>query len=160
MGFSTFSGPLRAGTIRHGATRNTGVAVLAQEYVSGDLTGTEVGNVDTLVGYIPQGARIVDIVVDQTVAAGTGTMTVSVGTASGGAQLMAAIATSAGGRFRGTATAATQLAWTSAAASADAAVYVRVAVGTGTLSAGACTVTIMYVQRSAAGSMNPTGTES
>jgi hypothetical protein len=157
MGFTTFSGPVRSGTKRHGAagTRNTGLVVLSQEWDSGDLTGKTQTNYDQKVGLLPQGARIVDIVVDQVVAAGTGTTTVSVGSTSGGAELMAAVDSSTGGRFRGTANATTQLAWLTST-SADTSVYVRYAVGTGTLSAGRFVVTVMYVQRAPDGAIAPT----
>ena len=107
MGTVTFSGPVRSGTVREGADVNAGLAILSQSYDSGDLTGDEVGNFDVVLGRLPAGSQIVDIVVDQVVAATAGTTTVSVGTAAGGAQLMAGVATTAGGRFRGTATAAT-----------------------------------------------------
>jgi hypothetical protein len=154
MSFSTFSGPIRSGTVREGATRNTGLVVLAQSYDTGDLTGTGVGNVDALAMYLPKGSQITDITVDQVVAATAGSMTVSVGSASGGAQLMAAIASTAGGRFRGTTTAATQLAWQTST-SADTTVYVRVAVGTATLTAGRAIITVSYVQRNSDGAQNP-----
>jgi len=154
MAFTTFSGPVRSGTVKDGAGRNTGLAILAQSYDSGDITGATTGNYDVTAFILPQGSQIVDIVVDQVVAAGTGTTTISVGTASGGAQLMAAIATTAGGRFRGTATAATQLAWQTST-TADTTVYIRDVVGTNTLTAGRFIVTVMYVQRSSAGSQNP-----
>jgi hypothetical protein len=153
MAFTTFSGPLRSGTVKEGPGRNTGLAVLAQSYNSGDLTGDEVGNIDALAFKIPQGSQIVDITVDQTVAATAGTTTVSVGSTSGGAELMAAVATTAGGRFRGTATAATQAAWQTST-SADTSVYVRVAVGTATLTAGQFIVTVSYVQRASNGAQN------
>jgi len=155
MAFTTFSGPVRAGTVREGANRNTGLVVLAQSYNSGDLTGTEVGNVDTLAFKIPQGSQIVDITIDQIVAATAGTTTVSVGSTSGGAELMAAVATTAGGRFRGPATAATQAAWQTST-TADTSVYVRVAVGTATLTAGQFIATVSYVQRASNGAQNPT----
>ncbi len=155
MAFTTFSGPIRSGTIREGAARNTGLVVLAQSYNSGDLTGDAVGNIDTLAFRIPQGSQIIDIVVDQTVAATAGTTTVSVGSTSGGAELMAAVATTAGGRFRGTATAATQAAWQTST-TADTTVYVRVAVGTATLTAGQFYVTVSYIQRASNGAQNPT----
>jgi hypothetical protein len=155
MAFSTFSGPIRSGPVREGAGRNTGLVTLVQSYNSGNLTGAVVGNLDTAAFIIPQGSQIVDIVVDQTVAATAGTTTVSVGTASGGAQLMAAVATTAGGRFRGTATAATQAAWQTST-SADTTVWVRVAVGTATLTAGQFYVTVSYVQRAPNGAQNPT----
>ena len=69
MSFSTFSGPIRSGTVREGAGRNTGLVNLSQSYDTGDLTGTIVGNVDTASFIIPRGSQIIDIVVDQVVAA-------------------------------------------------------------------------------------------
>lgn len=160
MGFTTFSGPVRTGTKRFGTStvRNTGLVVLSQEWDTGDLSGKTQANYDQQIGVLPQGAHIVDIVVDQLVAAGTGTTTVSVGTTSGGAELMAGVATTAGGRFRGTATAATQLAWLTST-SADTPLYVRYVVGTGTLSAGRFLVTVLYVQRAPDGTVAPTGSQ-
>ena len=146
MTFATFSGPVRVGTVREGAGRNTGVLELAQSLDTGDLTGKTTGNYDAAAFVLPAGSQVLDIVVDQVVAAGTGTTTVSVGTTSGGAELMAAVDSSAGGRFRGTATAATQLAWQTSN-SADTTVYVRYAVGTGTLTAGRFVVTVRYIQK-------------
>lgn len=146
MAFSTFSGPLRAGTVREGSARNTGLVVLSQSYDSGSITGATVGNYDVAAMVLPAGAQIINIVVDQVVAAATGTTTISVGTTSGGAELMAAVATTAGGRFQGTATAATQLAW-QLSTTADITVYIRDVVGTATLTAGRFIVTVQYVQK-------------
>lgn len=154
MAFSTFSGPIRSGTVKDNPGRNTGLVVLTQGYNTGDLTNAAVGNYDYTLGILPQGSKIIAIFVDQVVAAGTGTMTVSVGTTSGGAQLVAATNTSAGGRFTGTTTAATQLAWQTST-SADTTVYVRVAVGTATLTAGQAIISVQYVQRSSDGLENP-----
>jgi hypothetical protein len=145
MSTTTFSGPVRAGTIREGAAVNAGLVVLSQSYDSGDLTGDAIGNYDAVLGRLPAGSQIVDITVDQVVAATAGTTTVSVGNATGGAQLMAAVVTTAGGRFRGTATAATQLAWQTGAT--DTVVYVRNAVGTDALTAGRFIVTVSYVPK-------------
>lgn len=145
MANTTFSGPVRAGTVREGSGVNVGRVVLSQSYDSGDITGATTGNYDVQLGTVPANAQIIDITVDQVVAAATGTTTVSVGTASGGAQLMAAVATTAGGRFRGTATAATQLAWQ--IGSTDQAIWVRDVVGTATLTAGRFIVTVTYVQK-------------
>jgi hypothetical protein len=147
MGRSTFSGPMAVGTNNdESADRNVGLVVLSQTYDSGDLTGSIQGNYDVRLGTLPAGAQIVDIVIDQVVAAAAGTTTVSLGTASGGAQLSAAVATTAGGRFRGTATAATQLAWQVSAAS-DQAIWLRNAVGTATLTAGRFVATVLYIQK-------------
>jgi len=151
MSTTTFSGPVRAGTVREPATPlssgyNVGNVVLSQSYNSGDLTGAVVGNVDTRIGTLPAGSQIVDIVIDQTTASATGTTTVSVGSTSGGAELMAAVATTAGGRFRGTATAATQAAWQTSTTT-DTPLFVRNATGTATLTAGRFVVTVLYVQK-------------
>lgn len=158
MAFTTHQGPLRVGP-NHRATvaggRNVGLVVLNQHYDTGDLTGTGTGNVDSgVVMTLPRGAIIVDIVIDQVVAATAGTTTVSVGTSAGGAQLMAAVATTAGGRFRGTATAATQLAW-STSTTADTSIHVRNVVGAAALTAGRFIVHVMYVQRADDGSVAP-----
>jgi hypothetical protein len=155
MSFSTFSGPVRSGTVREGAGRNTGLVVLTQAYDTGDLTGTVVGTVDVNSGIIlPQGAQILNILIDQVVASTAGTTTVSVGNASGGAQLSAAVATTAGGRFTGTTTAATQLAWQTST-TADTAVWIRNVTATATLTAGRFIVTVVYAQRAPNGTANP-----
>ena len=153
MSFSTFSGPLRAGTIREGAARNTGLVTLVQSYDTGVVTaGT--GNVDVQMGIVPQGAQIVDITVDQVaVPGGSSTSTVSVGNATGGAQLMAAVVTTAGGRFRGTATATTQLAWQTST-TADTPLFVRYAVGVAA-GVGRAIITVSYAQRADNGAQNP-----
>lgn len=151
--FTTFSGPVRSGTNREGPGRNTGLVVLTQSYDTGVVTAG-VGNVDAALGILPQGSQIVDITVDQVVVpGGSSTSTVSVGNATGGAQLMAAIATTAGGRFRGATTAATQLAWQTST-SADTPVFVRYAVGT-EAGVGRAIVTVSYVQRAPNGAQNP-----
>jgi len=153
MSFSTFSGPLRSGTQRYNPGRNTGLVVLTQSLDTGVVTAG-VGNVDTPLGILPQGSQIVDIAVDQVVVpGGTSTSTVSVGNTSGGTELMAAIATTGGGRFRGTATAATQLAWQTST-TADTPVFVRYAVGTAA-GVGRAIITVSYVQRAPDGSQNP-----
>lgn len=149
MSTTTFSGPVRAGTQKDGTPAtgfNLGNIVLSQTFDTGNMNGRVVGAVNTLIGVIPAGSIINDIVVDQVVAAATGTTTVAVGNASGGAQLMAAIATSAGGRFRGTATAATQLAWQTAT-TADTPIWLNDVTGTATLTAGRYVVTVTYIQK-------------
>jgi len=157
MAFTTFSGPVRAGTVKEGAGMNCGLLTLARSYDSGDLTGLTVAgspyNVNTGI-VLPAGSQIVDIIIDQVVATTGGTTTISVGTASGGAQLMAAVATTAGGRFRGTATATTQLAWQTST-TADTTVWVSNAVASATLTAGRFILTVEYIQRADNGAQFP-----
>lgn len=154
MSFSNISGPLRSGTVLGNPGRNAGLVTLTQSYDTGVVTAG-VGNVDAgPVARLPRGAQIVDITVDQIVVpGGSSTSTVSVGTTSGGNDLMAAVVTTGGGRFRGTATAATQLAWQTST-SADTPVFVRYAVGSAA-GAGRAIVTVSYVQRAEDGSQNP-----
>lgn len=153
MAFTTFSGPVRSGTVREGVGINTGLVTLAQAYDTGVVTAG-VGNVDVQLGTLPQGAQIIDIVVDQIVVpGGSSTSTISVGNASGGAQLMAAVVTTAGGRFRGTATAATQLAWQTSTA-ADTPIWVRYAVGVAA-GVGRAIITVVYAQRADNGAQVP-----
>lgn len=156
MSFSTFSGPLRSGTVREGTAaqgRNTGLVVLNQSYDTGVVTAG-VGNVDVLIGNLPKGAAIVNILVDQIVVpGGTSTSTISVGTASGGAQLFPATATTGGGRFT-TLAIANVLAWATLSTSADTALWVRYAVGTAA-GVGRAVINVQYVQRADDGTQNP-----
>ena len=153
MAFTTFSGPVRSGTVREGAGRNTGLVLLTQSYDTGVVTAG-VGNVDVQMGILPQGSQIVNILIDQVVVpGGSSTSTISVGNASGGAQLSAAVATTAGGRFTGTATAATQLAWQTST-TADTPLWVRYTVGTAA-GVGRAIITVVYVQRTETGAQNP-----
>ena len=153
MGFSTFSGPIRSGTVREGAAENTGLVVLTQSYDTGVVTAGA-GNVDAQLGILPAGSQIVNILIDQVVVpGGTSTSTISVGSTSGGAELSAAVVTTAGGRFTGTATAATQLAWQTST-SADTNVFVRYAVGVAA-GVGRAIVTVVYVQRASNGAQQP-----
>ena len=153
MAFTTFSGPVRSGTIREGTARNTGLVLLTQSYDTGVVTAAP-GNVDVQMGILPQGAQIANILIDQVVVpGGSSTSTISVGNASGGAQLSAAVATTAGGRFTGTATAATQLAWQTST-TADTPLWVRYTVGTAA-GVGRAIITVVYVQRTETGAQNP-----
>lgn len=155
MSFSTFSGPVRSGTVRFGAAQNCGLVVLARSYNTGNLTGTVVGTTNTNTGIvIPQGSQIINIFVDQIVAAATGTTTVAVGTSSGDASLFAATATTAGGRFTSQTT-ATMLAYQNAAVSADVTLWVQNVVATATLTAGQFVVTVVYMQRNSDGAQFP-----
>lgn len=154
MAFATFSGPIRSGTNRYNPGRNTGLVVLSQSFDTGVVTAG-VGNVDQQIATLPAGSQIANILIDQVVVpGGSSTSTLSVGTTSGGAELSAAVATTAGGRFAGTTTAATQLAWQTST-TADTPVFLRYAVGTAA-GVGRAIVTIVYIQRAPDGSQNPT----
>lgn len=156
MSFSTFSGPIRSGTIREGTAtqgRNTGLVVLSQSYDTG-VVSSGVGSVDVQFGNLPEGAVIVNILVDQIIVPGTtSTSTISVGTSSGSAALFPATATTAGGRFATTAIAPV-LAWATLSTTADTQLWVRYTVGT-TAGVGRAVIYVQYVQRAEDGSANP-----
>jgi hypothetical protein len=157
MSMATFSGPVRSGTVRYGTVadgRNVGLVVLKQVYDTGDLTGTAVGNTNTRIMNLPQGAYIHNITVDMVVAPTTGTIAPTFGTASGGSQLLTISAISTGGRNAGTPTAANLLNWITST-TADTQVWMNLAVATGTLGAGRFLVTILYSQRLPDGSAVP-----
>lgn len=153
MAFATFSGPIRSGTVRENAGRNTGIVTLTQALDTGVVTAG-ISNVDSQLGILPQGAQILNILVDQVVVPGTtSTSTISVGTTSGGAELFPAAATTAGGRFTGVLTATTQLAWQTST-TADTPIFVRYAVGV-TAGVGRAIITVAYTQRAPNGTRNP-----
>jgi hypothetical protein len=59
MAFATFSGPVRVGTVRENAGRNTGLVTLTQAFDTGVVA--TVGNSDNQLGILPQGAQILNI---------------------------------------------------------------------------------------------------
>ena len=158
MTFATFSGPVRSGTIKDGSVadgRNTGLVVLSQSYDTGVVTAASGSNVDVQFGNLPKGAQIVSLFVDQIVVpGGTSTSTISVGSASGGAQFYPATATTAGGRFSTTAI-ANILNWNTLSTTADVPLWVRYAVGVAA-GVGRAIISVQYVQRADDGSQAPT----
>ena len=143
MSFSTFSGPIRAGTVRYGTGRNTGLCVLSQSTTLGLTTATAF--------VIPAGAQIIDINIDVSTAFTSGA-TLAVGDGTTADKYVTAITTPGVGRQSITLTAAQVAAWANIGTS-DVAVTVTMA-GT-TAVAGAGYITIVYVQRTSDGSANP-----
>jgi len=173
MTFSTLSGPLRVGPIKEGASRNTGLCVLAQQYDSGDITGT-VGTIIRATPFIiPKGAYIIDIIVDvlQTTN-GTSTVSFAVGTTLGGSNLLGFnyVLTNSGidmdvsgvtGNNYGTISTiignpgSAVAAKRTAALNADATIHTTLQIGGATASQGRINMTLLYVQRAENGAQNP-----
>lgn len=150
MGTTTFSGPVRSGTLKTGETNgpNLGVAVLMQETA---ITQNSTNAVSSTL-YIPAGSKIVNIVVDVLTAFNSGTSAVlSVGTAAGGTQYASGVdVKTATGRITPTFTAAQLAAMSNVtvlgvAAPTTAPVVVTVT-PTGATSAGYVRVTLVYSQ--------------
>ena len=150
MSFSTFSGPIRAGTVRYttgttvGSLDNTGVVVLSQTAPLALTTGTP-GIV------LPAGSQINNIHIDVTTTFTTGA-TLAVGDGTTAAAYVTAITTPAAGRQTLTLTGAQLTTWSNIGTS-DVNVTVTMA-GT-TAVAGAGCITVVYSQKASDGSESP-----
>ena len=145
MGTTTFSGPIKAGTIKEttGTTlgsdiKNTGQVVMAQSAVI-DIIGA---STTTVAATVPANSQIVDVILNVTTAANDSvSATVSVGTASDADAFIATANVLATGTTRGTLdTEATDIGTT------DANVVATYTAGNDDGTVGAATVTVMYLQ--------------
>lgn len=143
MAFSTFSGPIRSGTVRYGTGNNTGVAVLMQANALGLTTSVPC--------VLPAGAQILNIFIDVTTTFTTGA-TLAVGDGTTADKYVTAITTPAAGRQAITFTAA-QLTAISNIGTTDVPVTITMA-GT-TAIAGAGFITVVYAQKASDGSQDP-----
>lgn len=142
MANSTFSGPVRSGTVREGASANVGLCVLSQ---TGSIAQNSTNVVD-LTFTLPANAQIINFFFDVTTAFNSATSaTLSAGTASGGTQYASGVdVKAAAGRIAPTLT-GTQLT-NMANITTNTSVVVSVT-PVGATSAGAVTATIVYVQK-------------
>jgi hypothetical protein len=138
MGTTTFSGPVKAGTIREGTGLNTGFVLMAQSAVI-DIIGA---TVTSEVGIIPANSQIVDVILNvTTVNNDGGTATVQVGHAGDTDEYLPATNVKALGTTRGTIGAdGTDIGAT------DQTVNAVFTAGTGNGATGAATVTVLYMQ--------------
>jgi hypothetical protein len=145
MGTTTFSGPIKAGTIKEttGTTlgsdiKNTGQVVMAQSAVI-DIIGA---STTTVAATVPANSQIVDVILNVTTAANDSvSATVSVGTATDADAFIATANVLATGTTRGTLdTEATDIGTT------DANVVATYTAGNDDGTVGAATVTVMYLQ--------------
>ena len=149
MSFSTFSGPVRSGTVRYttgttvGNIDNTGVVVLSQSAALGLTTSAPF--------VVPAGSQILNIFVDVTTTFTTGA-TLAVGNSTTAAAYVTAITTPAVGRQALTFTSA-QLTALSNVGTTDMQILVTMA-GT-TATAGAGFITIVYAQKTSSGAEDP-----
>ena len=149
MSFSTFSGPIRAGTVRYstgttpGLVDNTGVVTLVQSAPLSLTTFTPV--------VLPAGSQILDILLDVTTAFTTGA-TLAVGDATTAAKYVSTITSPGVGRQALTLTSAQLIAMFNVGTT-DAQIVVTMA-GT-TATAGAGYITVRYAQKSSLGAETP-----
>jgi hypothetical protein len=173
MTFATMSGPLRAGTVKEGPSRNTGLVLLAQQYDSGVITGTDGTSIRATPFRVPKGAYIVDFIVDALgFPNGFCQFILSIGTTLDGADLMNGLtvessgiftaATQASGPYSSTASTLTASSPTlnasakrTAALNADAVIYTQIYIGNANATQGRINITMLYVQRDENGAQNP-----
>jgi hypothetical protein len=147
MATTTFSGPVKAGTIKEttGTTvgsdvKNTGFVLMAQSAVI-DIIGAT--SADQVVATIPAGSQIVDVILNVVTANDdTGTATVSVGTSGSATAFVPSTSVKSAGTTRGTLTnsAATDV------GTSDIQVLADFTAQNGNGTAGAATVTVLYIQ--------------
>lgn len=152
MGTTTFSGPIKAGTIKDttGTTlgtniKNTGQVVMAQTFSTGSLAaGASAANDTTVV--IPANSQIIDCVIDCPTAMGNATAVLSVGdTVGGNATFINAFSitvASGVGRKYPTTEAGGALAWADTGTADKKLTWTT----TGATDAGEIRVTILYQQ--------------
>ena len=149
MAFSTFTGPVRSGTVKNttgttlGTIDNTGVVVLVQTASLALTTSTP--------AVLPAGAQILDILIDVTTTFTT-SATLAVGDGTTVDKYVTAITTPAAGRQTITFSGA-QLTAMSNIGTSDVAVTVTMAGTTATVGAGL--ITIRYAQKTSSGAQDP-----
>ena len=138
MANTTFSGPIKAGSIREGASTNTGFVLMAQSAVIDIIGATATTNV----GIIPANSQIVDVVLNvTTVSNDGGTATVQVGNAGDTDEYLPATNVKALATTRGTIqTEGTDI------GTSDQTVTATFTAANGDGTTGAATVTVLYMQ--------------
>jgi hypothetical protein len=140
VGSTTFSGPLRLGTIREGADANLGYAVLSQS----QILGFDATLVQNAIFKLPANAQILDIISDTLTAYDSATSaTLTVGSAAAGTQYASGVNAKTAGRQRPTFSNAQLAAMDDIGASTD--VYATVT-SVGQPTAGSLRITVLYAQ--------------
>ena len=139
MGTTTFSGPVKAGSVRDGASANVGFVVMAQTAAwTQSTTAADTGIV------IPAGSQVLDFEVQIATACDGASQNLSVGTSATSNEFFSALAlgTAADTVFFGSAGTITDMDTWADVGATDVSVYVDFSAG----SAGAGWITVSYVQ--------------
>ena len=138
MGTTTFSGPIKAGTVREGASANAGFTLMAQSAVIDIIGATNT----TTIGIVPANSQIVDVILNvTTVSNDGGTATVQVGHAGDTDEYLPATNVKALATTRGTIqTDGTDI------GTSDQTVTATYTAANGDGTTGAATVTVLYMQ--------------
>ncbi len=138
MASTTFSGPIKAGTVKEGSSVNVGSVVMAQSAVIDIIGATNSATVAT----VPANSQIIDVILNvSTVSNDGGAATVKIGTGTDDDEFLAATNVKAVGTTRGTIGAeGTDV------GSSDLSVSYTFTGANGDGTTGAATVTVLYIQ--------------
>lgn len=161
MSFSSFSGPLRSGTVREGAARNTGLPLLTQSKTI-DMAGVALTSAPPAVDLftLPAGAKILSFRFEKTVIlAGNSISQVAaiVGNASDDNQYLESVnlAVAAGVAAQATVDAGMQVDDCDNIGTSDVLLQAKFTATTGNATSGQIVVTVQYIQRASDGAQNP-----
>ena len=150
MSFSSFSGPIRSGTVKEGSGANTGLVVLAKSVALPAAPGT------TTLGTLPAGSQILNFIVDVTTQFNAAT-TLTIGTAGSAAAYLASSTITGGASgsriLQSVIDAGLVPGGITNVGTSDVTLVATTASTTAT--AGAATLTVLYVQRADDGSQVP-----
>lgn len=160
MGFATLSGPVRSGTQRYGAAENTGLVTLSRTAYA-NMNGVATGGTALPLFNLPAGSKILNFLVEVTVAVGTSSsMAVQIGKTGTVAAFLASTSTGTSVARVTQATIDSSMNGTVAATdnigTVDVPVIGTFTAGTSAATAGQIAVTVFYQQRADNGAQNPT----
>lgn len=142
MGQTTFSGPIRAGTVREGSTANVGKVVLSQK---GTIAYTDAATA-VAIATVPANAQIVEIYVDVTTAFNSsGTDLLDLGDGSTANLYADNLDLATAARLRATSD-TSQITELLDVGATDVTVYATYSQSVADASTGAATITVLYVQ--------------
>ena len=139
MASTTFSGPIKAGTIKEGSSANVGSVVMAQSAVIDIIGATN----ESVMARLPANSQIVDVILNvTTVNNDSGGATVQVGTPSDTNAYIPATNVKVLGTTRGT----LDTEATNVGSGVARSLHVRFVASSGNGTTGAATVTVLYIQ--------------
>lgn len=159
MSFSTFTGPVRCGTVKEGAGENTGLLKLARTSTIGFAAMTTSPTAQALFT-LPAGSKIMRFVVEVVTAISGGSVTnvgVTIGNSTTANKFVTTFntGTSVARVAQATVDAATQVAETNNIGATDVGVFGTFTAAGGNPTAGSIVVTVEYIQRNSDGAQVP-----
>jgi hypothetical protein len=159
--FTTFSGPIRSGTVKEGAARNTGLVVLSQSATI-DMSGVAVTSTPAAVDLftLPAGSKLISFRAEKTVALSGNSISqvaMVVGNATDDDQYLESVnlATAKGVAAQATVDAGQQVDDCDNLGLVDVLLKAKFTATTGNATSGQIVVTVTYVQRADNGAQFP-----